>query len=936
MSPLFEANTKDKTDVLDWRMLPRGRCDLNFRKPGSHPPGKPGRTLALLVVVSLLTVTIGLLLRILAGRSLLTAQFLRDHSSVTALVIFVVGLGLSRQVPARTPWPRLLFAGLIAIGGVAMLWSLLEPDDRSTLDGLGILVGLAVPSTACIADSVATHWAYWSSANPRIDRETMTGWRADWSRRFAGMPDRPLRADVTEPHHRDAHRRMMTLRRSYPWGFVWLLAIFVGVPIVGMELAAKNGVKPTGFEITLAITLGLVWLSCVRYLRAPESWRLFQQALVGWTGYGRDTVDPPWVFHSPAGPQRRRVANAILTIFLLGMAVFTLLSGVITGIGTSLWQADDVAAAAVLRIAITLAMAVLLPLLWFFLAGYIVAAPVVTAYYWACDAPGAFEQHADWSELDGYFERLRNSRNPVERRHLFAGYNPTHGYPYLLDSDLLFEHFHILGATGIGKTALGLATHAIQLIRRDDGPVIIVDCKGDPAFFHTARIEAERAGRTFKWFTNKPHRSTYVFNPLDQPHLTGLSLPEMIGLITQSLNLHHGDDYGRAWFSIGSRVLLKAALLTATPADSPWVRDSQRHFVGQRPPVRSFRDLEEALHAVADNDEEYRAGKHLLFLVESLAEFEQLNLAANRAPGHPALKHAIHMPDVIEQRQVIYFYLVAAMDVASVGELARLVMYSALSAAIAHRDRTGERPRVYFVADEAQALAAKNLETVLAQAREHGLACILAHQTLSQLNPPGGVDLRELVMNCTALKQYFSARDPVLQKYISGISGTVRYVDASWEQFAERVLNNEFGRQFAAGEIGDIRVKISERLGPRLETEDLHDISRNLNQSIFAVDRASGYSRFHGAFPMHSDFPVAKHVHDQRREQLAWPEGGEETLQLNGLWPQDNGETITPTTHPGAGIPVPGPDIQQRLRDLRERLQDEENPNGNTDKDQDE
>ena len=32
-------------------------------------------------------------------------------------------------------------------------------------------------------------------------------------------------------------------------------------------------------------------------------------------------------------------------------------------------------------------------------------------------------------------------------------------------------------------------------------------------------------------------------------------------------------------------------------------------------------------------------------------------------------------------------------------------------------------------------------------------------------------------MNCTAVKQYFSARDPVLQKYISEISGTVRYWD---------------------------------------------------------------------------------------------------------------------------------------------------------------
>ena len=67
---------------------------------------------------------------------------------------------------------------------------------------------------------------------------------------------------------------------------------------------------------------------------------------------------------------------------------------------------------------------------------------------------------------------------------------------------------HILGATGSGKTAIGLSTLVPQLIRRGDGAVIVLDCKGDQAFFNTVRIEAERAGSTFKWFTNRLYRST--------------------------------------------------------------------------------------------------------------------------------------------------------------------------------------------------------------------------------------------------------------------------------------------------------------------------------------------------------------------------------------------------------------------------------------------
>jgi TraM recognition site of TraD and TraG len=921
---IFESNAKDKSDVLDWAAIPAGACDLNFRKPGSHAPQDFSRSLFVLVNMTLMTVAGGIILRTQNAEAILVTDAVPNQLMISLLVLIIVGIGLFRIVPAAMPAPGALMWGLLSVVGSLVLWGLASALCASPAGGLMFLVGIALPVTMCAADSLATHWVYWCTANPRIDRETMTAWREDWSRRLTGMTDRPLRADVISPQALEAHGQAMRLRRSYPWGVVWLLATFFGVPMLVLALAVLGIVERIEFWIVVEITLVLLWLSVVRSQQAPGSWQLFRQALASWTRYGRNVVDPPWVFQSPAGQQIKRAVFSIVAVVLLTIPLFTLSMAEFALVGHSLQGADGYDPVAALRIFFSLTATAMLPTLWFTLCGYIVSAPALAAYHWACDAPGAFEQHADWSELDGYFERLRNSRNPEERRHLLAGYNPTHKYPYLLDSDLLFEHFHMLGATGIGKTALGLTTLSVQLIRRNDGPVVIVDCKGDPAFFHTARIEAEKAGREFKWFTNKPFRSTYVFNPLDQAHIRQLTLQDTIGLVTQSLNLHHGDDYGRAWFSIGARVLLKAALLASAPKDSPGARQTARYPVGQRPPVLSFRDLEDALSVIARNEEEHKAGQHLLFLVESLADFEQLNLAANRAPEHPALRHAIHMPEVIDKKQVIYFYLVGAIDIASVSELARLVLYSTLSASIAHRDRTGQRPRVYFIADEAQALAAKNLEMVLAQAREHGLACVLAHQSLSQLNPPGGVDLRDLVMNCTAVKQYFSARDPELQKYISDISGTVRYWDATWDQFKGHVNRDIVSRRYAAGIVGQIYVAISERLGPRLEIEDIQDVSRNLNQSIFAVDRASGYSRFHGAFPMHSDFPVAKSVHQLRGEQLPWPDGGEATLQLAGYWPQDNGQTITPTTHPGTGLPTPGPEVQQRLRDLRDRLSRDE------------
>ena len=44
-----------------------------------------------------------------------------------------------------------------------------------------------------------------------------------------------------------------------------------------------------------------------------------------------------------------------------------------------------------------------------------------------------------------------------------------------------------------------------------------------------------------------------------------LTLTDILGLITQSLNLHHGEDYGRAWFSVNARNLLRRAILETVP-----------------------------------------------------------------------------------------------------------------------------------------------------------------------------------------------------------------------------------------------------------------------------------------------------------------------------------------------------------------------------------
>lgn len=286
-----------------------------------------------------------------------------------------------------------------------------------------------------------------------------------------------------------------------------------------------------------------------------------------------------------------------------------------------------------------------------------------------------------------------------------------------------------------------------------------------------------------------------------------------------SLNMHHGDDYGRAFFGLKSRTLLQDALKQALALENAPPTRRRRE-----PLPQSFADVERLVRKASSANPQ---GDHLLHVLQSLLDFPQLNMSPGRDARQSAVDNAIHMPEVIREKQVVYFYLQSLLDLTTVAEIARLVLYSAVTAATAYREQHGEKARVYLVADEAQVLVAQNISNVLEKARDNQVACILAHQTMSQLNPPGSVDLRELVVDCTSVKQFWSARDPRFKDHISKISGEVGYYSASWDQFKLDVEVDEVGRQFAASHRDEeAYIRVMESTGPRLTGQDIEDYSR--------------------------------------------------------------------------------------------------------------
>jgi hypothetical protein len=337
-------------------------------------------------------------------------------------------------------------------------------------------------------------------------------------------------------------------------------------------------------------------------------------------------------------------------------------------------------------------------------------------------------------------------------------------------------------------------------------------------------------------------------------------------------------------------------------------------------PIQSFRDLHRILRDLSNDSDEFKAAQHLALIVECLCDFDQINIAPGTSNENDALAGAIFMPEVIEKKQVVYFFLAGSLDNVAVAEIARLAMYSLYTAAIDYRERHGHEPRVYTIWDEAQIMVSKNIEYVLTQARSAGIACILAHQAMSQLNPPGGVDLRDLVIQCTQLKQIFGARDPWLLDYISRTSGTTKYYRRGYDLAVGDVLGGCVDpARTCADRDGERRIRVQEYTGPRLSNQDILAATADPNVSLMSIGHPSSLCPFQGWFPMYTDWPVHIETH-KYYERHPWPKKTPETIVTKRLWPDEaktaaNGPAQEPT-------PKKPQELTETLDGLWEDVQD--------------
>ncbi|GDX98665.1 hypothetical protein LBMAG48_10690 [Phycisphaerae bacterium] len=500
------------------------------------------------------------------------------------------------------------------------------------------------------------------------------------------------------------------------------------------------------------------------------------------------------------------------------------------------------------------------------------------------------------TEWQWYVDRIKDSRHVAdgalfgsvrEAYHHFLGVEPHANFPVLLDKALLTEHCYMVGDSGSGKTSLGLMPMIIQLIRGHTGeggartdcpPIVILDLKGDPALFQLAKREADARGVPFRVFTPEKGKPSHYFNPfvsLESKYRTDIQL---CNLLMDALSLNHGEGYGRGYYGRQSRSLLLKVMEDAANAEGG--ADEETETVGRRRPKakkkpNSFEELYAKLKEVrGDNEKEFKDTLELLSTVEALTKYKMLA----RATSATRIEDAIHMPTVLEQNQVVYFYLPAAVESISVREIAKLALYSLLTACIdRQREHPGKPKQAYLIIDEFQRIAGENFRVILEQARSYGLSVTLANQSIADLKTPD-TDLRPTVRTNTRVKRIFSLSDPQDVKSMVDSSGEELMYVRSWTQKAG-------GSHFEMVSAEYETKTDAQAIKPRLTQNDVMAISDHPLDSILLVSRGSGYTQFAGLpIAVRSVWPLSE-AEDATLRTEKWPDiedlGGEASAAIN-------------------------------------------------------
>ena len=105
---------------------------------------------------------------------------------------------------------------------------------------------------------------------------------------------------------------------------------------------------------------------------------------------------------------------------------------------------------------------------------------------------------------------------------------------------------------------------------------------------------------------------------------------------------------------------------------------------------------------------EFRDAFELISVIESLTHYPQL--VTTKEQDKTPSEHVIQVSRVLENREVVYFWLPTALESVSVREVGKLVLFNLRTSAQDRQNQGLELRRVFLLMDECQKLAGENFQ----------------------------------------------------------------------------------------------------------------------------------------------------------------------------------------------------------------------------------
>lgn len=791
---------------------------------------------------------------------------LSSPQSIPVWILLSVFLG-AWAIIARAPWWMVVVGGLA--GPVTSLYFgfVYSSTRQGNLGARLLLSTLVAAMTGVLADCISTHMLHRLTAGDRVLRSVRDRRRAWWSGRFDSGQLWLMKEELVQAAKEESSAGNIPLAQAYLGQATELASM----------LSYEKGFAILFLYVVLALIPNSFFLivfippAVVLFVRAHTDTAMVLdtawEALLSWFSYGRFGTDAPGVFQSPITSCAGRGAFAVAGMFLIATIFTPPLPAFYGGVlFTTSWYWG---------LLLKLLGSLVLPMLVVITVLVSTSGQILAQVRRAVEVGGMDEAlSAGKTNWEIFVEKIRWSSHPVEKTLIWLGLHSFSKYPVLLDTAHTAAHVHILGDTGSGKSALGLNPLIQQIIERGDGSVVILDFKGGMDTMQQARISAAKTKRKFKQFTNVVGLRTHVFNAFSQVLGQPFSVNQICEIFLQALRLEHGEGYGRSFYSRK-------------------VRSYLTQILSSHPGIASFEELKrftavEFFANLKDREDCFE----LISVIEILAAMPQLNFG--KVLTDSVKREAIHMPTVLKEKQVVYFWLPAAIESATVREVGNLAIYT-LFATMAS---LGNQHRCTLIIDEFQRIAGEGFILILEQARSMGLSVILANQTLSDLLLTESPSLQNVVTANTRVKITYAATDPAVQDLMMKSSGETLYVN-SYSGIYAGMDDVELERQ-------------SIQIGPRLMRNDIIKLSAEPNTCIVHITRdvARG-SRYGGlCFPVTSEFHITEEEY-RRRLRAPWPDAHEGTIiapAASATRPNTSQSTASSAgAAPNAGPPPAGP-----------------------------